>query len=126
MMDQPSATELLTVVHEFVEKHALPELSGRTAFHARVAANALAIVIRELQLGGYANLEEQSRLEALLQRKGTLTELNRELCRRLRSNLIPLDSAELRRHLILTTLAKVSIDQPNYSGLVYSPHRKLK
>lgn len=82
MMDQPSALELVTAVREFIEKHAMPELQGRTAFHARVAANALAIVARELEHGPAANAEEHARLKALLGRDGSLDELNRELCRR--------------------------------------------
>ncbi len=124
MMDQPSATEILTAVREFIEKHAMPELTGRTAFHARVAANAIAIIVRELEQGDRANVEAQLRLEQLLQRKGSLVELNRELCRRLRSNELAVDDSKLSRHLTLTTLAKVAIDQPNYSGLLHSPHRR--
>ncbi len=124
MMDQPSATEILTAVREFIEKHAMPELTGRTAFHARVAANAIAIIVRELEQGDRANVEAQLRLEQLLQRKGSLVELNRELCRRLRTNELLIDDAMVCRHLTLTTLAKVAIDQPNYSGLLHSPHRR--
>jgi Domain of unknown function (DUF6285) len=112
MMDQPSALELVTAVREFIEKHAIPQLQGHTAFHARVAANALAIVGRELE-----------RLRHLLAMDGTLDELNRELCRRLRSGVVPLDRAELAQHLTQTTLAKVAIDQPTYSGFVHSLHR---
>ncbi len=121
-MDQPSAIELVTAVREFIEKHALPELAGRTAFHARVAANALAIVARELENSEQANAEERSRLEQLLHKKGDLHALNRELCRKLRANEIAFDDPEVRRHLCLSTLAKVAIDQPSYSGLVHSPH----
>jgi hypothetical protein len=61
MMDQPSALELVTAVREFIEKHAMPELQGRTAFHARVAANALAIVARELEQAGPAGDTEHAR-----------------------------------------------------------------
>ena len=85
MMDQPSALELVTAVREFIEKHAMPELQGRTAFHARVAANALAIVARELEQSGPASAAELERLKALLGRDDTLTNLNRELCRQIRS-----------------------------------------
>ena len=45
MAGHPSAAELVTAVREFIA--GLP-LTGRDAFHARVAANALAIVAREL------------------------------------------------------------------------------
>lgn len=123
MMDQPSAAELVVAVREFLEKHALPQLSGRTAFHGRVAANALAIVARELEkVPGAADAERQ-RLVALLGQEGALEQLNRELCRRIRAgHLSPLDPG-LARHLVATTLAKVEIDQPGYAGYLHSPHR---
>jgi len=124
MMDQPSALELVTAVREFIEKHAMPELHGRTAFHARVAGNALAIVARELEQGDEANKAEKGRLKALIGVDGTLEELNRELCRRIRSNSIALDDQSLAAHLRETTLAKVAIDQPTYSGFKYSPYRR--
>ncbi len=123
MMDQPSAAEIVTAVREFIDKHAIPQLSGRTAFHARVASNALAIVLRELEHGPSAAARENASLTRLLGQTGTLEELNRELCKRIRTGQIdPLDPA-LQAHLITTTLAKVEIDQPNYSGFVHSPHR---
>ena len=123
-MDQPSSLELVTAVREFIEKHAMPELQGRTAFHARVAANALAIVARELEQGDPVNSAERERLRRLLQQDGTLAELNRELCRRIRDGRIAWDDPALGAHLVPTTLAKVAVDQPNYSGYLHSPHRK--
>jgi hypothetical protein len=126
MMDQPSALELVTAVREFIEKHAMPELQGRTAFHARVAANALAIVARELEQGDATNTAEHARLKQILGRDGTLDQLNRELCRRIRSNGIGVDDPALAQHLTATTLAKVAIDQPTYSGFVHSPHGPRK
>ena len=124
MMDQPSTLELVTAVREFIEKHAMPELQGRTAFHARVAANALAIVARELEQAGPSANDEAARLRNLLQQDGSLPELNRELCRRIRSGQIAWNEPALAAHLVPTTLAKVAVDQPNYSGYVHSPHRK--
>ena len=124
MMDQPSALELVTAVREFIEKHAMPELQGRTAFHARVAANALAIVARELEQAGPSGADEAARLRNLLQQDGTLAELNRELCRRIRAGQIVWNDPALAAHLVPATLAKVAVDQPNYSGYVHSPHRK--
>jgi len=123
MMDQPSAAELIVAVREFLEKHALPQLSGRTAFHGRVAANALAIVARELEKGPEAADAERQRLVALLGQDGTLEQLNRELCRRIRAGLLPPLDPGLARHLVATTLAKVEIDQPGYAGYLHSPHR---
>lgn len=117
MMDQPSILELVDAVRDFIEKRAMPELKGHTAFHARVAANALGIVSRELSLGPKAMEEEKARLSALLGHDGTLDELNRELCRRIREGLMGLDTPGLAAHLEQTTRDKVAIDQPNYSGL---------
>jgi aminoglycoside phosphotransferase (APT) family kinase protein len=48
---RPTATELLEAVREYLLGSVLPQTSGQLSFHARVAANALAIVARELNLG---------------------------------------------------------------------------
>lgn len=117
MMDQPSIKELVDVVREFLEKRAMPELKGHTAFHARVAANALGIVSRELALGPKSASEEHARLVRLLGQTGSLEELNRELCHRIRDGRIDLDTPGLAEHLTLSMRDKVAIDQPNYSGL---------
>jgi hypothetical protein len=51
MMDKPTLLEIVTAVREFIEQKAIPALSGHTAFHARVAANVVATVRREIELG---------------------------------------------------------------------------
>lgn len=117
MMDQPSMRELVEAVRDFIEQKAMPELKGHTAFHARVAANALSIVARELELGPKSAEEEHARLVALLCQDGSLEELNRELCRRVRSGAFDLNTPGLADHLATTTREKVLIDQPGYSGL---------
>ena len=94
----------------------MPQLQGHAAFHARVAANALDIVKRELDVAPTANAEEASRLAALLGMEASLEELNRELCRRIEAGEVGLDTPGLKDHLWRTTLTKLSIDQPNYSG----------
>ncbi len=117
MMDQPSMRELVEAVRDFLEQKAMPELKGHTAFHARVAANALSIVARELESGPSSAAGELARLQALLGYKGTLEELNRELCRRIRDGVFGPDTPGLAEHLATTTRDKVAIDQPGYSGL---------
>ena len=117
MMDQPSLRELIDAVREFLEKKAMPELMGHTAFHARVAANALAIASRQLEHGADTEREELARLQSLLGRSGTLEELNRALCEAIRSGNVDLVAPDLRHHLEQTTRAKIEIDQPGYSGL---------
>lgn len=116
MYDPPSAAELVAAVRAFLEEHAMPALEGRAAFHARVASNALGIVERQLRLSPEHEASELGRLRELLGRDGTLEELNRELCRRIRSGELSLETPGLGSHLRATTLAKLAVDQPRYSG----------
>ncbi len=48
---RPTASELLDAVQGFLTGEVMSSTGGQVAFHARVAANALAIVARELELG---------------------------------------------------------------------------
>ncbi len=47
---RPTASELLDAVREFLTDGVMPATTGQLAFHARVAANVLAIVAREMEL----------------------------------------------------------------------------
>ncbi|MBO6679122.1 DUF6285 domain-containing protein [Parvibaculum sp.] len=116
MQDQPSAIELVEAVTEFLRNHAMPQLQGHAAFHARVAANALDIVKRELEIGPDATARELARLKTLLSKDGTMEELNRELCTKIEKGELTLDTPGLKDHLWETTLTKLAIDQPKYSG----------
>jgi len=116
VQDQPTASELLEAVRSFIEGQAIPRLEGRAAFHARIAVNALAIVERELELGPAQGAAELERLEHLLGGGGSLEELNRELCRRIRAGEMGLATPGLAEHLRETTLAKLAVDQPRYAA----------
>ena len=48
MNDRPDASELLGAVERFLEETAVPALEGPAKYHARVAANVVRIVAREL------------------------------------------------------------------------------
>ncbi|HEY7324244.1 MAG TPA: DUF6285 domain-containing protein, partial [Streptosporangiaceae bacterium] len=48
---RPTASELLEAVREFLQGTVLPQTTGQLSFHARVAANAVAIVLREMEAG---------------------------------------------------------------------------
>ncbi len=69
MYDQPTARELIDAVQGFLRDEVSPTLSGRLAFHARVAVNVLETVKRELELGPGAVAGEGARLAALLGRE---------------------------------------------------------
>jgi hypothetical protein len=66
MQDRPTAPELLDAVRAFLEEEVVPALAGRQRFHARVAANVLAVVGRELAGEEAALRAEWGRLAALL------------------------------------------------------------
>ena len=116
MQDEPKPTEVLGAVARFLKEIVAAETTGHTAFNARVAANALEMMRRQLELEPAAEAAEHARLKALLGSDGDLNALNAELCRRLRSGELTLQSPGLAEHLWATTLAKLSVDQPTYWG----------
>ncbi len=61
----PSASELVEAVREWLERDVLASTEGRMRFHARVAANVLATVERELELGEHHRRDHAARLERL-------------------------------------------------------------
>jgi hypothetical protein len=118
MHDAPSAKELIEAVKAFIDKTAAPQLTGHAAFHARVASNVLATVLREMEIRPAAEAAEQARLESLLGVSGESVEsLNRRLCEEIRSDRMSLSTEGLLAHLKSTTIAQLSVDQPGYSGL---------
>jgi hypothetical protein len=66
MQDRPTVAELLDAVRGFLEHDAVDALDGTAKFHARVAANVLAIVARELETENEQLAAEWQRLDALL------------------------------------------------------------
>lgn len=66
MQDRPSIAELLDAVRGFLEQDAIGGLDGTAKFHARVAANVLAIAVRELELEPAHLVAEWQRFDGLL------------------------------------------------------------
>ena len=116
MREQPSQSALLQGVIDFLQSEAMPQLAGQTAFHARVAANVLGIVQRELQESPLADAQELQRLAQMLGRRGSLEDLNAQLCLRIAEDAITLDTPGLAPHLWASTLAKLAVDQPGYAS----------
>lgn len=116
MQDLPTSLEIVGVVSDFLREQILPDLEGRTKFHALVAANALDIVRRELETAPVANNGEQDRLISLLKDEGSLDDLNTLLCKQIESGEVTLETPGLKEHLWTSTLTKLAIDQPKYSA----------
>jgi hypothetical protein len=116
MLDQPSGADILAVVSRLLRDTLMPLLPPDTMFQARVAANALDLVAREIRFGETVEREALRRLRTLLDREGTLPELESELSSRIRSGELDLQSPGVAEHLWETTLAKMKIDQPGYAS----------
>ncbi|MEI6486044.1 MAG: DUF6285 domain-containing protein [Sphingomonadales bacterium] len=114
MAEQIEAATLIAAVQLFLDE-LLPELSGRRAFHARVASNALGIVARELAEAPQAL--EQARLAALLGRDAPLDRLRAELCAQLRAGTMGLETPGLMTALLEVAAAKCAVDNPRYATL---------
>ncbi len=116
MQDEPRPAEILAAVARFLKEVVAPETTGHINFNVRVAANALEMMRRQLELSPAADSAEQERLRALLGEDGALADLNAELARRLADGELDLATPGLADHLWETTLAKLAVDQPTYWG----------
>ena len=116
MQDRPDVQELLAAVRDFLQGDALAQLEDRARLHARIAANVIGLVQRELALAPASDAAERARLEALLGRNGSLLESNAELARRIRAGELATADPRLLEHLWATALEKLAVDNPSYSG----------
>ena len=116
MNNPPSKEELIISIINFLENDIISELKGQKRFHAHVAKNSLNIVLRQLRLEEENNSNEKKRLKEILKIEGNLKDLNQILCEKINNEEIDINNDELIDHLYKTTMEKLSIDQPNYSG----------
>lgn len=128
MQDRPTITELLDAVRGFLERDAVEALDGTAKFHARVAANVLAIVARELELETEHLAAEWQRLDALLgsapmptdlaERRAALGARTGELCDRIgrgEADAGPFRDAVLA-HVRATVREKLAVANPKLLG----------
>jgi len=106
--DLPTAAQLVEAVREWIESDLTGELVGRARFHARVAANMLAIVERELDLGSAHDEQHAARLATL----GVGSE--QELAERIRAGDFDDRVAELHDALRETVRNKLEVANPRY------------
>jgi len=116
MQDQPTPSEVIGAVAIFLKTVVAAQTTGATSFQARVAANALEMMRRQLDLAPAEDAAELTRLKALLNTDGSLAELNAELARRISTGDLDLTTPGLSDHLWSTTMAKLAVDQPTYAA----------
>jgi hypothetical protein len=116
MQDEPTPTELIEAVAEFLRNDITPAIAGHNAFKLRVAINALDLVTRQLKLAEGSDAVEIKRLSQLLGEEGSLLELNRVLADAIAKGKVDLQTPGLADHLWQTTMDKLAVDQPNYAS----------
>jgi hypothetical protein len=116
MQDEPTPTELIKAVADFLRNDIAPMISGHDAFNLRVSINALDLVTRQLALEQGCDAAEAARLSRLLGMQGSLTELNRALADRIAKGQLDVETPGLADHLWQTTMDKLAVDQPNYAS----------
>jgi aminoglycoside phosphotransferase (APT) family kinase protein len=104
--DAPSAAQLVDAVREFLEGDVMGATTGRVQFHARVAANVLAMVERELRAGVGPPGDHRRRLAAL----GFADDAG--LAEAIRSGAVT--AAAAASSVWLDVLAKVQVANPGY------------
>lgn len=126
MQDRPTFDELLSAVERFLDQEVVANAEGARRFHARVAANVLGIVRRELEREDEQLTGEWSGLGELLGpaeappgRAGLRQAIgarNAELCRRIRSG--DADAGAFRdavvAHLRRTVRDKLLVSNPGW------------
>jgi hypothetical protein len=106
--DIPSAVELLDAVREFLQSDVLPATEGRVRFHARVAANVVAMVARELALGPEQRAAHSARLRGLGMSNDT------ELAAAIRSGALDGRADDVRAVVRAAVADKLAVANPRY------------
>lgn len=124
MQDRPTYDELLAAVERFLDDEIVPNVPGSRGFHARVAANAIRIVRRELAEEEAHLDSEWSGLDTLLglaERPGARAALREairsrttELCGRIRAGDADIGPwrSEVLAHVRRTVRDKLTVTDP--------------
>jgi len=116
VQDEPTPTELIKAVADFLRNEITPVIKGHNAFKLRVAINGLDLVTRQLALEGDSDAAEAARLTELLSMQASLIDLNRALSDKIATGEVDLQMPGLAEHLWQTTMDKLAVDQPNYAS----------
>ncbi len=124
MQDRPTYDELLAAVEHFLDTELVPSVPGSRGFHARVAANAIRIVRRELASEEEQLAAEWAGLDAILgpaerpaareELRSALRERSEPLCALIRSGDAENEEAEreLFEHVRRTIRDKLTVSDP--------------
>ncbi len=105
---ETTAGELVEAVREFLSDHVMTSADGQLGFHARVAANALGIVERELELGPALTAAADVQWARFGASSST------ELAAMIRSGSLDDRFDELREALVPLAIANLEITNPRW------------
>jgi hypothetical protein len=108
MHDMPTKAQLIEAVREFIERDVMAATEGRVNFHARVAANVLRMVEREIEFGD----EQAAAHQAGLTKLGVASE--RELAEAIKDGTLDDRAGEVRAFVTDTVRAKLDVANPDY------------
>jgi len=113
--DPPDVPELLEAVRAFLEHDVAGTAQGRARYHARVAANVLAVVARQLELGPAQAAAHAARLAGL----GVGSE--EQLARAIRAGQLDHRLPEVRAVVRATVADKLRVANPSYLKATAGP-----
>ncbi|WP_293680593.1 DUF6285 domain-containing protein [uncultured Phenylobacterium sp.] len=113
MITHPRTEELAESVRLWIDE-IRPTLDPRNAFLARVAANAMATIYRELTQGPAAEAAAVDGMSSVLGHEGAFAELNTEFCARIRSGALTVETPGVLAALQVMARNQIAIDQPSY------------
>jgi hypothetical protein len=113
VITHPKTEELAESVRLWIDE-IRPALDPRNAFLARVAANAMATIARELTQGPAAEAAAVAGMAGVLGHEGGFADLNAELCERIRSGELTRETPGLLAALTVMARDQIAIDQPSY------------
>ena len=116
MHDSPDPAEILAIASDFIRNALLPALPPDLSFNARVLANALDLVARQITEDESVARANRAQLTALLGQTGAEDDPAAGLARRIEAGDIALQDPALIDYLWTTTLAKLAVDQPTYAS----------
>jgi len=123
--DLPRLDELVTSVRDYLRTEVMSATRGRTSFMARVAANSLDVVLRDLAVGETHRERQRDRLRGLVGRDGDLEKLKWTLVEMLRDGSMDWRAHGLAEYLRESVVNQTAIDQPSYSGLKTAVNRRV-
>lgn len=106
--DRPTLAELVEAVREWVERDLVRATDSGLRFHARVAANMLAVVERELSLGESLDAAHRERLDSL----GVIDDA--DLVAAIRSGRLDARDSEVRALVWASVRDKLLVANPAY------------